>query len=138
MNMFMRSGSMFDRGIYFADLAGKSVGYCRAASRDMALMLLCEVEVGHTMMSLGTANYTSSSLVKSSNSCAVLGQGSTPYKQWRDAGHVHTNLKGILMPDFDAGSTTTNRATTILAHNDYIVYDPAQVRQRYLFKFQMP
>jgi poly [ADP-ribose] polymerase len=39
------SGYLFGKGIYLADLAEKSIGYCRANSNSKALILLIEVIV---------------------------------------------------------------------------------------------
>lgn len=132
----MTPGRMFDTGIYFADMSTKSVRYCRAHSRMKALLLLCEVEVGHTMTTYTQAAYNAGSAIKMSNSCAVMGEGSITHRQWRDAGCVHPDLQGILMPDVDAGIIKGGSACLI--NNEYVVYDPAQVRQRYLVQFQMP
>ena len=41
------SGYMFGKGVYFADIASKSVGYCWTSSSDgFGLMLLCNVAIG--------------------------------------------------------------------------------------------
>lgn len=43
------TGYMFGKGVYFADVASKSVGYCRtSASNGFGLMLLCNVALGTT------------------------------------------------------------------------------------------
>lgn len=42
-----RSGYMLDKGVYFADIAQKSTGYCRShQSNGIGLMLLCDVALG--------------------------------------------------------------------------------------------
>lgn len=127
---------MYDVGIYFSDMAGKSVFFCRAGSGTTALVLLCEVEVGHTMLSYSQAYYNAGKSIKESGSCAVFAQGVTTHNQWCDAKCVHPDLKGIWMPDLSAGKTD-KYASTALGHNEYVVYDPAQVRQRYLFQISI-
>lgn len=81
------------------------------------------------------ANQNAGSLVRAegSKSCAVFAQGQTSHKSWRDAGLVNPELKGILMPDVREGKCLQYTATK-LGHDEYVVYDPAQVRQRYLFQ----
>jgi len=42
-----KTGYLFGKGVYFADLAGKSAAYCCAnLSNNVGLFLLCEVAVG--------------------------------------------------------------------------------------------
>lgn len=124
-----------ENGIYLADMVGKSIRDCCANPGEMGLMLLCEVEVGHTMKSYADAAYNAEADIKTSNSCAVFGQGFTFYDEWRDAVCLRPDLKGVIMPDVDAGKSFNSNST--LAHNEYVVYDPAQVRQRYLVQFRM-
>lgn len=43
-----KTGYLFGKGVYFADLAGKSAPYCCAdISKNIGLFLLCEVAVGN-------------------------------------------------------------------------------------------
>jgi len=43
------TGYMFGKGVYFADLAGKSAPYCRPElSNGIAVFVLCEVALGNT------------------------------------------------------------------------------------------
>jgi hypothetical protein len=41
-----KSGYRFGKGIYFADICDKSIGYCRGAGSDYILMMLVEVTLG--------------------------------------------------------------------------------------------
>jgi hypothetical protein len=43
----VKSGSLFGEGIYFADMATKSLGYCSKSKIDTYFMLLCEVSLGN-------------------------------------------------------------------------------------------
>ena len=44
------TGYLFGKGIYFADMAGKSATYCcPEISNNIGLLLLCEVALGETM-----------------------------------------------------------------------------------------
>lgn len=76
--------------------------------------MLCEVELG------------------SSDIIATRHIGATTHKKWRDAGYIHTNLKGIQVPDLHAGQTNTARGSRFY-HSEYVALDPAQIIQRYLF-----
>ena len=43
-----KTGYLFGKGVYFADLAGKSAPYCNAdLSNNIGLFLLCEVALGN-------------------------------------------------------------------------------------------
>lgn len=105
-------GKDFVSGVYFADISTKSAGYCR--QQGEALMLLCEVELGTT--SAISVHYT----------------GSTVHKAWRDAGYIHSDFKGSWVPDVHAGTTTASDSDGF-NHSEYVVQNPAQIRQRYLF-----
>ncbi|KAJ5099822.1 hypothetical protein N7532_006823 [Penicillium argentinense] len=115
--------------IFFADIADKSTGYSlKSNSASMViLLLLCEVELGKGL----TPNTVRGSI-------AYLSPGSTDYNRWCDAGKVHPDLKGILMPDVSGGhSSATRSAYTTGGHKEWVVSDPAQVRQRYLFQVKV-
>ena len=43
------SGYLFGKGIYLADMIGKSAGYCRSWGSDTALCLLIEVIFSHNL-----------------------------------------------------------------------------------------
>ncbi|KXG49796.1 uncharacterized protein PGRI_057640 [Penicillium griseofulvum] len=107
-------GKHFVPGVFFADMATKSAGYCRQKN-GQALMLLCEVELG-----------TESALSR-------YHLGFTVHERWRDAGYIHPDFKGCKVPDIHAGTKTANGAASNLYHSEYIAQSPAQIRQRYLF-----
>ncbi|KAJ5381709.1 uncharacterized protein N7496_004137 [Penicillium cataractarum] len=106
-------------GIFFADLAGKSLSYCCASPGQHAFMLLSEVELGQT--SPYTIGYTSAGKV---NSYFIDGQS---HAKWCDAGCVHPDLKGVQIPDMNSNHDYQRPG------KEYITVNPAQVRQRYLF-----
>jgi poly [ADP-ribose] polymerase len=112
-------GKHFVPGVFFADMATKSAGYCRQKD-GQALMLLCEVELGR--FELGTGSTLSRHHL-----------GSTVHERWRDAGYIHPDFKGCKVPDIHAGTKTANGARSNLYHSEYIAQSPAQIRQRYLF-----
>lgn len=136
MNVFHAgTTAMFGPGIYFADMAGKSISFCTGLHGGMGLLLLCEVEVGRRMLNMAGANRNAGSLVRAegSRSCAVFAQGQTSHKEWCDASLVNPELRGVLMPNVREGQCPQYTATK-LRHDEYVVYDPAQVRLRYLFQ----
>ncbi|KEY68041.1 hypothetical protein S7711_06952 [Stachybotrys chartarum IBT 7711] len=131
------SGYMFGKGIYLADMSSKSAGYCASYNTNgHALLLLCEAELGTPMQELLNASYEAGSTAKKNNMIATWGQGRNGPSRWVDAGIAHESLKGIQMPDPSSnGSTDLPQAS--LWYNEYICYDVAQVKLRYLFRVKM-
>lgn len=128
---------MFDKGVYFADMSSKSANYCHAnISADIGLLLLCEVELGKPILEQVNANYNASQTAKEQGCLSTKGLGSTEPEVWKDAGVVHPSLKGVMMPDM-AEARTKKNANRYLLYNEYIVYDVAQIRQRYLLQVRM-
>ncbi|KAL2010392.1 hypothetical protein VTN00DRAFT_6199 [Thermoascus crustaceus] len=131
------SGYMFGKGVYFADISTKSAGYCWARnSNNMGLLLLCDVELGDPMLELQCANYNAGEDAEKAGRLATLGLGSTVPQGWKDAGCVHPELKGVLMPDWSVPPRPSGKGGSLL-YNEYIVYDVAQIRQRYLLYVRM-
>jgi poly [ADP-ribose] polymerase len=130
------TGYMFGKGVYFADMSSKSAGYCcHYSSANMGLLLLCDVELGERMLELVNGNYNADKDSKNQGMIATLGQGMSVPGGWKDAGCVHPSLQGVSMPDME---TPLDRNTgKCLQYNEYIVYDVAQIRQRYLFQVKM-
>ena len=100
-------------------------------------MLLCEVQLGNPMQELVQASYTAGDDAKLKGRLATLGMGSTIPQGWKDAACVHPSLQGVVMPDVSHGLETVDQQTRSLLYNEYIVYDVAQIRQRYLLKVSM-
>ncbi|KAH8672842.1 poly-ribose polymerase-like protein [Tricladium varicosporioides] len=132
------SGYMFGKGIYLADMSSKSANYCCSyISNNNALLLLCEAELGNPMQTLTNASYTAGEDAKAKGMLSTWGQGLTGPSQWKDAEVVHPSLKGIKMPDITALPGNTGVKNAYLQYNEYIAYDVAQVRLRYLFQVKM-
>jgi len=70
-------------------------------------------------------------------SISTLGKGTSIPGGWKDAGIVNENLKGVKIPDVSVGSAHRADGNVYLQYNEYIVYDVAQIRQRYLFYVHM-
>ncbi|RHZ44545.1 putative poly(ADP)-ribose polymerase PARP [Aspergillus thermomutatus] len=129
------SGYMFGKGVYFADMSSKSANYCVPYnSANMGLLLLCDVELGDPMFEQINANFNAGTDAKAQGKIATLGKGRTIPAGWKDAGGLHPTLSGVQMPDVSKSTLSTNGS---LLYNEYIVYDVAQIRQKYLFHVHM-
>ncbi|GIJ85653.1 hypothetical protein Asppvi_004514 [Aspergillus pseudoviridinutans] len=129
------SGYMFGKGVYFADMSSKSANYCVPYnSANMGLLLLCDVELGNPMFEQFQANFNAGTDAKAQGKIATLGKGQTIPAGWKDAGSLHPTLSGVQMPDVSKSTMFDNGS---LLYNEYIVYDVAQIRQRYLFHVHM-
>ncbi|OCL14247.1 PARP-domain-containing protein [Glonium stellatum] len=132
------SGYMFGKGIYLADMSSKSANYCCPyISGGHALLLLCEAELGDPMQTLTQASYNAGEDAKSRGLLSTWGQGMTGPKVWKDAKCVDPSLAGVLMPDTATAPGPTDVPNAYLMYNEYICYDIAQVRLRYLFRVKM-
>ncbi|KAK1965331.1 PARP-domain-containing protein [Colletotrichum sublineola] len=132
------TGYMFGKGIYLADMSTKSANYCNSyASGGQALLLLCEAELGDPMQKLTSSSYTAGESARANGMWSTWGQGRIGPSQWKDAGCVNPSLNGVKMPDVSVKPGDTNIANAYLQYNEYIVYDLAQVRLRYLFRVRM-
>ncbi|PYI11020.1 poly polymerase [Aspergillus sclerotiicarbonarius CBS 121057] len=130
------SGYMFGKGVYFADMSTKSANYCCSfGSGNKGLLLLCDVEVGNPMLELDRGNFNAGDDAKKEGKIATLGRGRSIPAAWKDAGCVNQDLQGVLMPDVSVPSG--NATSQGLMYNEYIVYDVAQIRQKYLFHVDM-
>lgn len=130
------SGYMFGKGVYFADMSSKSANYCWShSSANTGLLLLCDVEVGSPMLELQNGNYNAGEDAKKQGMVATLGKGYSVPSAWKDAGCIHPDLKGVAMPDVE--SPIASAKGGCLQYNEYIVYDVAQIRQKYLFQVHM-
>lgn len=87
------------------------------------------------MYELDTASYNAGTEAKGQAKIATLGRGRSIPGGWKDAGCVNEDLKGVLMPDVQV--PTTNANSRGLMYNEYIVYDVAQIQQKYLFHVNM-
>ncbi|KAI3564321.1 poly polymerase catalytic domain-containing protein [Fusarium oxysporum f. sp. albedinis] len=126
------SGYMFGKGIYLADCSSKSAGYCYSTNTGgEALLVLCEAALG-AMQTLIEADYNAGIKAKKNGMHSTWGQGKIGPRRWVDAGIVHPSLKGVEMPNPIAKLSETGVKNTKLHYNEYICYDVAQVRLRYL------
>ncbi|KAF9652042.1 PARP-domain-containing protein [Thelephora ganbajun] len=131
------TGYMFGKGVYFADMMSKSANYCHSyLSGNVGVLLLCEVAV-KPWLELTNAHYDADKDVKNAKKLATKGVGRTQPLNWKDAGEAlgHDELKGCLMPNGKCADV--NPPGAYLQYNEYIVYDTAQIRTRYLLMVRM-
>lgn len=127
---------MFGKGVYLADTSTKSANYCCPYnSAGMGLLLLCDVELGDPMLELINSDYMAGENAKTQGKIATLGKGHVVPGGWKDAGILNPELTGVKMPDMTFGQKHNDHVG--LHYNEYIVYDVAQIRQRYLFYVRM-
>ncbi|KLJ05624.1 hypothetical protein EMPG_09333 [Blastomyces silverae] len=132
------TGYMFGKGVYFADISSKSANYCSAHSSDrIGVLMLCDVELGNPMLELVDSDYHAGENAKKQGSLSTLGKGQTVPQGWKDAGCVSEDLKGVLMPDVSSPPETLDDTDAWLQYNEYIVYDVAQIRVKYLLYVHM-
>lgn len=133
------SGYMFGKGVYLADMSSKSANYCAShTSGGTALLLLCEAELGRPSLKLTNADYTAGERAKEQGCISTWGVGKTAPQVWKDASCIHPNLKGVMMPDVQSlPPDATKEPNAYLLYNEYIVYDVAQIRLRYLLRVRM-
>ncbi|KAM0731842.1 Poly [ADP-ribose] polymerase 1 [Formica fusca] len=119
------TGYMFGKGIYFADMVSKSANYCCTHSQNpTGLLMLCEVALGN-MYERYKADYIEK-LPKGKHS--TVGRGQTE----PDSKDVY-KLDGVEVP-YGVGVPATHNKKSDLLYNEYIVYDVAQVKVRYLIR----
>lgn len=120
------TGYMFGKGIYFADMVSKSANYCCTHSQNpTGLLLLCEVALGN-IYERYQADYIEK-LPKGKHS--TMGRGQTH----PDPKDVHKTEDGIEVP-YGMGVPAKLSKNSALLYNEYIVYDVAQVKVRYMIR----
>ncbi|KAI0820615.1 poly polymerase catalytic domain-containing protein [Trametes gibbosa] len=131
------TGYMFGKGVYFADMMSKSANYCHAyLSGNTGLLLLCEV-AAKPFFEQHQANYDADAESKKAGARATKGVGRSQPGEWQDAGVAlnHPELRGCHMPKGPAVDNPNPQG--YLQYNEYIVYDIAQIRLRYLLMVKM-
>ena len=151
------NGYAFGKGIYMADISSKSANYCQPGmSGNTGLLLLCEAELGKPMYEIPTGDSGAQEECKKRGCISTLGVGRTAPQGWTDGGFIHDDLNGVqlvseqltllehrrqelmkaLQPDVTKGigDNKAANANGYLMYNEYIAYDVAQLRLKYLFR----
>uniref|UniRef100_A0A4W6BPI2 Poly [ADP-ribose] polymerase n=1 Tax=Lates calcarifer TaxID=8187 RepID=A0A4W6BPI2_LATCA len=124
------TGYMFGKGIYFADMSSKSANYCFANQHNhVGLLLLCEVALGDCNELLD-ADYEANKLPAGKHSTKGLGQTGPDPKN-------SVTLDGVTVPMGPGVKTGVGKNSGYsLLYNEFIVYNPAQTRMRYLLRIK--
>ncbi|XP_072544606.1 poly [ADP-ribose] polymerase 2 isoform X2 [Salminus brasiliensis] len=122
------TGYMFGKGIYFADMSSKSANYCFTSQKNnIGLLLLSEVALGDCNELLD-ANYDADNLPSGKHSTKGLGQTSPDPKN-------SVTLDGATVPMGPGMKTGVGQGGGYsLLYNEFVVYNPAQTRMRYLLR----
>lgn len=120
------TGYMFGKGIYLADTCTKSANYCcTSRANNNGLMLLCEAALGKQ---------------KEYKSSCYMEKAQDGYHSTKGVGRMHPDPKEATTVDdvlWPKGHMVTETAPDLcLLYPEYIVYDVAQVRMRYLIKMR--
>lgn len=118
------TGYMFGKGIYFADIVSKAANYCRTdRTNNVGLLLLCEVALGLTfnLYEANTDIRNINHMLDSVKACGAM-----------------YPLEQKIIDDLTVWSGRLTRAQyqTSLHYNEFVVYDPAQVKIKYLVKLK--
>ena len=125
------NGKAFGKGIYLADRACKSAAYCDPwTSAQTGLLLLCETQLGDPAYVRSDHEYNAADSMRERGliSAKMAENPANEPVGWMDAGVANHQLKGALMPDYRTPLPAARGNP-----NEYIVYDVAQVRIRYVF-----
>ena len=125
------NGKAFGKGIYLADRSSKSAAYCDPwTSGQMGLLLLCETQLGDPAYVRRDHEYNAAESMKKKGliSTKMAENAANEPLKWMDARVANRELEGALIPDHD-----TNLPSARGNPNEYIVYDVAQIKIRYVF-----
>jgi len=120
------TGYMFGKGVYFADMSSKSANYAQTGSNRTGLMLLSEVDIGEPERMFYGDCEMHTKLPKGKHSVMGVGRNEPSLSEKR-------TIDGI---EVVCGPPLINQNQNCsLVHNEYIVYDLAQIRERFLVEF---
>lgn len=158
----LATGYMFGKGVYFADMSSKAAQYShkgtnphyasdRRDNRRECLIALCEVAVGNDPLTrtsansnnnLGVAQYSVLAIgetIMSDETTIAAGPGNEVSLPCGCAqgllGIPPASLHPLAVRRMVTKARHLTRAHLNLLHNEYIVYDTAQIRIRYLVSF---
>lgn len=121
------SGYMFGKAIYLSDLVEKSAPYCCPdPETGMGLLVLCDTALGDPLL-LNRPEYITE-LPEGKHSAKALA------KFQPDPSKEEVGDDKIIVPI--GAPTPTNLPDVFLEHAEYMVYDAAQIRIRYLVQVQ--
>lgn len=113
---------MFGNGIYFADVITKSAGYCHPDRvSGISLMLLSEVALGIPRV---VTAYTKVDDIPNEENQSVKALGRFAPTEYRQIDGVNIAYRGASSSEYK------------LHYNEFIVFDPNQIKMKYLFKIK--
>jgi len=131
LKIMPHSGGRVGRGLYFADMIGKSAGYC-GLHNNIGLVLLNEVALGK---SHEITRDDPSLTVAPKGFQSVLAKGMQlpdPKDDFADKELSHTDHPVV----FPQGKIKKLPVSSSFTHNEYLVYDQTQVSMKYLLKLR--
>jgi len=119
-----RSGFLFGKGVYFADLIGKSFPYCRPEiSGGVATFVLCEVALGK-MRPLQRPDCNADRLPKGFHSTHAIGiQRPKPSESETLFGDIEVPLGHV-----------ENVPSGGMGCNEFVVYNTNQIKMRFIVR----
>ena len=125
------NGKAFGNGIYLADRSSKSAAYCDPwTSNQTSLILLCETQLGDPSYIKTSHEYTAAQSMRQKGliSTKMMENGKNEPLEWIDAVVVNEDLENAKMPNHKIELPEARGNP-----NEYIVYDVAQLKIRYVF-----
>eukprot|EP00747_Dinoflagellata_sp_TGD_P100722 gnl/TRDRNA2_/TRDRNA2_168120_c1_seq1.p1 gnl/TRDRNA2_/TRDRNA2_168120_c1~~gnl/TRDRNA2_/TRDRNA2_168120_c1_seq1.p1 ORF type:complete len:406 (-),score=114.97 gnl/TRDRNA2_/TRDRNA2_168120_c1_seq1:27-1124(-) len=123
------TGYMFGKGVYFADMVSKSANYCfTSKEKNTGVMLLAEVALGD-MNELFNADFNANKLPRgklSTKGCGKTAPNASESETWGN---------NVIVPCGKAKDLSAE-ITGSLLYNEFIVYDVAQIRTRFLLEVE--
>ena len=121
------SGYLFGKGVYFADIIGKSFPYaCPNLSNGVGIYILAEVALGNTR-ELCSPDYDAANLPKGKDSTHALG-----VVRPEESGNKKI-LKDVVVP---LGKLQDFRDGNFMGANEYIVYNTNQIKMHYIVRIK--
>lgn len=127
------SGYFLGKGVYLADIFSKSCEYCHATrERPDALLLLCEAALGQ-VYNTAHGKFIDAEMLEEAGYSSVRGMGT------REPRAAYGERQGSVVVPLGRESAAPCK-TSELDHNEFIVYNTAQVRMKYavLVHFEFP
>lgn len=130
------SGSMFGNGVYFADMSDTAAGYCRPnkSSGNVLIMALCEVSLGRVHV-VKNADYKACG-ARPGDTDSTMGLGRVGPRHGNQRKMSDGTVVPLGPPRLNS-EMANHKSGFLLDSNEYIVYDEAQIRMRYLAKIKV-
>lgn len=131
------NGRIFGKGIYFTDKASKAQAYCHASARHggeaTCVFVLSEVALGDVKEMVASDENAKRWIHASSGGHTKT---TSAYNSCKGVGTCRPDPSGDV-EDADGaiwplGTPTPDTEATGLNHSEYIIYNPAQARMRYV------